>query len=125
MSDIKIGIKGEEFIQTDESVSASKVGSGLLNVFATPSMVALMEKTAHNSLSAFLEEGYTTVGTILEVKHKKPTSIGQKVTCKSELIKVDGNKLLFEITAWDEQGEIGYCKHGRAIVNVEKFLEML
>ena len=70
---IETGIKGKQTVTADASNSAKTMGSGSLDVFATPAMVALMEKTAVKSLEEVLEEGQTTVGIALDIKHSAAT----------------------------------------------------
>ena len=97
------------------------MGSGTLDVFATPAMIALMENTAYESVAGELEEGNGTVGTALNVKHVAATPVGMKVTCETELIKVDGRALTFSVKAYDECGLIGEGEHERFIIMNEKF----
>ncbi len=116
-----VGIKGKDALQVVYENTAVAVGSGVLEVFATPMMIALMEKTACNSVMPYLEEGYGSVGTELNVKHVAATPIGMMVTCESELIEVDGRRLVFKVEAYDEVGLIGKGVHERFVVNNEKF----
>lgn len=118
-----IGIKGRKEITVTQEVTAQALGSGLLPVFATPAMVALMEGTAAESVEPFLEGGYTTVGTALNIKHTSATPVGMRVYCESVLTEADGRRLVFSVTAFDECGEIGGGTHERFIVKSEKFME--
>lgn len=119
---LEAGIKGrQELMVTDEN-SASAVGSGLLAVFATPAMVALMEKTAWMSVAPYLEEGEGTVGTKLDLAHTAATPVGMKVWCESELIEVDGRRLVFKVEAFDKKGSIGGGTHERFIIKNDRFL---
>lgn len=116
------GLKGQQEIIVTEEVTAQQVGSGTLPVFATPAMVSLMENTAYKSVAEYLEEGCGTVGTLMNVSHVAATPVGMKVTCETELIKVDGRALTFSVKAYDEAGLIGEGTHNRFIIMEEKFL---
>lgn len=105
--------------------TAARYGSGLIEVFATPAMVAFMEATAQESVQKFLPEGYITLGIEINVKHKKATPVGRVVSCRSELIEADGKTFTFNIKAWDEAGEIGDATHIRYMVNAQSFMERL
>jgi len=118
---LTIGIKGKEETIVSKANSAKTMGSGTLDVFATPAMTALMEQTAWKSVAPYLEEGCGTVGTLLNITHDAPTPLGMKVWCESELTEIDGRKLVFHVTAYDEKGKIGEGRHERFIVPNEKF----
>ena len=115
------GIKGKQELVVTKENTAKAMGSGTLEVFATPAMIALMEKTAYESVAPELEEGSGTVGTALNVKHVAASPVGMKITCESELVKVDGRALTFSVKAYDEKGLIGEGEHERFIVYNEKF----
>lgn len=118
---LEVGIKGQrETIVTKENTAAG-IGSGSLEVFSTPMMILLMEESCFMSVNDILEEGFTAVGTCVNVKHLSATPLGMKVVIKSELIKVDGRALTFKVEAYDEKGLIGEGIHERFIVNNEKF----
>jgi len=122
---LKKGIKGEQSIIVAEKDTAARYGSGLIEVFATPAMIGLMESTAQQSVMSFLPEGSITLGTEVNVKHLKATPIGQKVICFSELTGIDGRQLTFKVNAFDETGEIGSGTHTRVVVNKEKFMQKI
>ena len=119
---LKIGIRGNAEAMVTPEVTAEKLGSGDCPVFATPSMVALMEAAASRSVVPFLGEGEATVGIALNIRHSAATALGCAVRAESELIEVDGRRLVFQVAAYDEAGQIGEGEHARAIVNREKFL---
>jgi len=109
-------------IVTNEN-TASKYGSGLVDVFATPAMVALMEMAALNAVKPFLPNDFSTVGTEVCVKHTKATPMGWEVHSKANLKEVDDKKLVFEVVAWDKEGEIGKGWHTRFIIDSNRFME--
>lgn len=118
---LESGIKGTGSVTVVPENTAASCGSGTLQVFATPAMIALMEKTCLNSVAPFLEEGCGTVGTLLNVRHTAPTPLGMEVTCESELTQVDGRRLVFHVTCRDAKGPVGEGEHERFIIFSEKF----
>jgi predicted thioesterase len=122
---IPLGVKGKEELVVTFEETAAKYGSGLVEVYATPAMVALMEKTCLNSVLPYLPEGFGTVGIKVDISHSKATPVGMKVTCESTLIEVDRRRLVFELQAFDEKGEIGRGRHERFIIDTRKFMEKL
>ena len=122
---LAIGIEGkiEQFVTKDDT--AAKYGSGLIEVFATPAMIALMEKTCLTSILSYLEDGFNTVGTEVNIKHIKATAVGKKVYCKSTLIFIENKKLVFSVEAFDEEGKIGEATHTRYIIDIKKFMAKL
>ncbi len=119
---IETGIKGHrEQIVTPE-MSAARVGSGLVDVFATPMLVALVEQTCYESVLPHLDEGQGTVGTLVNVTHVSATPIGRRVWCESELTEVDRRRLVFSVKAYDEAGLIGEGTHERFVIDTEKFM---
>lgn len=119
---LEIGIRGEQSVIVDDKNAASAVGSGMLPVFATPMMIALMEKTAAASVQPLLEAGQTTVGTQVQIRHTSATPLGMAVRCESELIGVDDKRLTFAVAAYDACGRIGDGQHERCIVSADRFL---
>ena len=118
---IEPGIKGRLEQVVSPEMSAARVGSGLVEVFATPMMVALIERTCNESVLPHLEPGQGTVGTLVNVSHTAATPIGMRVWAESELIEVDRRKLTFRVAAYDECGPIGEGIHERFIIDTERF----
>jgi predicted thioesterase len=121
MSDLVTGLNTEVNITVTEADTAAKLGSGLVPVFGTPALVALMESAAVKALDGHLDAGQTTVGTRIDIRHLAATPVGMKVRARAELIAIDGRKLTFQIEAWDESEKIGEASHERFIVDTEKF----
>ncbi len=123
--ELQSGIKNEKSIVVTEELTASKVGSGLLPVYATPSMIALMENTCADCVQPYMQEGDGTVGTSVDIKHVSATPVGKTVRCECTLTEVNGKKLVFELNAYDDKGLIGTGTHKRAIINNEAFMARL
>ncbi len=119
---IPVGIKGRADTVVTEQNTASAVGSGLVPVFGTPFMIALMENAAVNALEPYVEDGQGSVGTHLDVSHDAATPIGLKVWAEAELTAVEGKALTFSVTAYDEAGPIGKGTHNRFLIDVDRFL---
>lgn len=115
------GIRGQQSQLVTPENTARTMGSGTLDVFATPALVALAEKTCWMSVASELDEGCGSVGTKLELEHTAPTPVGMTVTCDSELTAVEGRKLVFRVTLHDEKGTVGSGVHERFVINNEKF----
>ena len=120
---VEIGIQGLAEALVEEADTAKTVGSGDLLVYATPCMVALMEGAAYESIAPYLAEGESSVGTKMEVTHLSATPVGMSVRAESVVTAVDGRKVAFSITAYDEAGEIGKAIHERVIIKADRFLE--
>ena len=118
---IAIGLKGHLEQTVTEEVTADRIGSGLVKVFATPMMIALIEQTCNESVVPYLEPGQGTVGTHVDVSHCAATPVGMRVWCDSELVEVDRRKLVFAVKAYDECGLIGEGRHERFIIDSAKF----
>lgn len=120
---MKIGDVCESSCTVCAENTANYVGSGSLEVFATPSLAALAEKTACLLLTGQCEEGCTTVGTVLNISHLAPTPPGLEVRCVCRLTKIDGRRLCFEMELFDRQGKVAEVHHERFIVKIESFMK--
>ena len=120
--ELKTGIKNSMELTVTEDRTAASAGSGGQPVFSTPHMVALMETTAWSSVEPCMEEGVSTVGTHLDIAHLSASPVGAHVKSESELIEIDGRRLVFRVSASDDAGLIGEGTHERFIINTEKFM---
>lgn len=120
---LTVGLKGRAETLVTKENTALAVGSGSLNVFATPMMVALMEKAAVNAIEGGLEAGQSSVGTHMDVSHDSATPLGMKVWAEAELTAVEGRALTFSVAAFDEAGSIGKGLHTRFLILSEKFIQ--
>src|SRR5574344_1748012 len=109
-------LRVEKTVRTEDS--AASYGSGLLDVFSTPAMIALMAKS-------ILPSDQDTVGIEVNIKHLRATPVGMKVYAEAEISEIDGRKITFSVTAYDQSGEIGVGKHTRFIIDPNKFMNKL
>ena len=119
---VEIGMKGRAETAVTRDNTARAAGSGLVDVFATPWMIALMENAAVGAVQAGLAPDEGTVGTRLEVTHDAATPIGMRVWAEAEVTAAEGRKLTFAVSAWDEAEKIGGGTHERFIIKPERFL---
>lgn len=120
---LEVGIKGHQEMTVTNEFTAKSMGSGVMDVFATPAMLALMEKTAFTSVAEYLNEGCGTVGIKVDIEHVASSPVGMKIACDSELTAIEGRKLIFSVEAYDEKGLIGKGVHERFLIESQKFQE--
>ena len=118
---LHIGIRGREETVVTEDLLASNVGSGLVRVFATAMMIALIEKAAVYSVEPYLAPGQGTVGVHVDVSHCSATPLGMRVWAETELVEIDRRRLIFRVAAYDERGLIGEGRHERFLIDSERF----
>jgi fluoroacetyl-CoA thioesterase len=119
------GITGEATTMVVRENSAAYLGTGCVDVFATPMMILLMENACVGAVARALDPGDATVGTHVNVRHLAATPIGQQVRAIAELSEIDGRRLVFKVEAYDEHKKIGEGQHERFIINLVHFLKRL
>lgn len=122
-TDLRIGAQAQAEAVVEQKDTAKTVGSGLAEVFATPMMIALMEKAAYTAVQPMLPEGYSTVGIRIDALHLAATPVGMRVRAKASLVEISGKKLVFDIEAFDERDKIGEARHERFIVEESRFTQ--
>ena len=123
--DMLKGLCHSETMVVEHKDTAAVYGSGSLEVFATPAMIALIEKTCLESVNAKIGEGNTTVGISVNIKHLKASPIGSLIRCDSKLIEVDRKRLVFEVQCFEGESLIGEGIHERFVVDSGKFMAKL
>lgn len=118
---IQLGLKGHKEYTVSPDDTAQKVGSGTLEVLATPRLIAFIEETAWQSIQPFLDQGVGSVGTRIDIQHLSPTPVGMKVNCLTEVIKIKGREIVFKCECVDEKSKIAEGIHHRFLVQSEKF----
>lgn len=116
------GLRHSETLVVEHKDTAAVYGSGALEVFATPAMIALMEKTCLESVADKIGEGNTTVGIAVNIKHLKASPVGSSIRCDAEIIEVDRRRLVFAVQCFEDDTLVGEGIHERFVVNSEKFI---
>jgi len=117
------GLTGEASVTVDQSNTAAALGSGLVPVFGTPALIALLELAAVHAVADALPPGSTSVGTHLDVRHLAATPIGMTVCAQATLTAIDGRRLIFAVEAFDKVEKVGEGNHTRVIVDAQKFVQ--
>ncbi len=121
IQEISVGDRIEDTQQVTLERVASNLGSGSLQVYATPAMVAFVEQTCRKLVEPHLPEGMTTVGIALTVRHIAPTPLGRKVSIQAEIVLIEKNVISFQTAIWDEMEKIGEVTHERAVIEIDRF----
>lgn len=120
---IELGLKGISHTIVRSDLTAEMVGSGSLPVYATPSMLALMEAAAVDALSRELEPNQSSVGIAVQIEHLSPTPIGGNVRAEAIVTFFEGRTVKFDVNAWDDKDHIGKGTHTRYLIDKDRFLK--
>ena len=120
--DILKGLRHSESLMVEHKDTAAVYGSGALEVFATPAMIALMEKTCLESVADKIGEGNTTVGIAVNIKHLKASPVGSTIRCDAEIVEVDRRRLVFSVKCFEGETLVGEGIHERFVVDSQKFM---
>ena len=120
--DMLRGLHHSETLVVEHKDTAAVYGSGALEVFATPAMIALMEKTCLESVADKIGEGNTTVGIAVNIKHLKASPVGSTIRCEAEIVEVDRRRLVFSVKCFEGETLVGEGIHERFVVDSTKFM---
>lgn len=118
-------VSAKQTMVVEKAHTATQIGSGSVEVLATPIMIALMEAAAVHAVQEYLPQGWTTVGTRVDIEHLRATPLGGVVTAEANLVKREERILEYSVTAFDSAGIIGQGHHQRFIINLKRFMENL
>jgi fluoroacetyl-CoA thioesterase len=121
MAEIPVGARHEEVILVTGDIAIDFLGLEGARVLSTPSMILWMEKTCRNLLMQYVEAGYDSVGTEVNVKHLAAAPLGASVTFRAEVLAVNERRITFRVEAADEKEKIGEGTHERTIINIARF----
>jgi predicted thioesterase len=122
---LRVGLIGEAITTVTSELTAVTMGSGAVNVYATPAMVALMEAAAVSAIDPYLSPGFVSVGIELNIRHLSATPIGERITAMAEITRIDGKRVNVEVRAWDEKELIGQGTHIRYMIDADEFMGRL
>lgn len=126
MREIPLGAKGTYTLRVQPAHLANQFKDATLpKVLATPVMIMMMENAALNAIKPFLDAGESAVGTAIDVRHLAATPAGHDVRAEAEVVKVDGKRIEFRVSARDEMHEIGTGTHQRTVIDLRSFNERL
>lgn len=125
MGGLELGMSGEVSRVVTDQDTAARLGSGLVEAYSTPSMVALMEGASVAAIQAHLREGQTSVGIEVAVKHLASTPVGMRVRARASLLEINGGRLKFQVDAWDDKEKIGEGLHVRAVLDAARYDQRL
>lgn len=119
---VRPGMSEESVFHVAEDATAAQVGSGALDVLATPSMIAFMERLSFELLERHLPDGNSSVGVLVNVRHLAPTPLGGDVRVRCEVLEVDGRAVTFAVHAWDAYEKVGEGRHQRIVIDKARFM---
>jgi predicted thioesterase len=122
---LRVGLIGESIDTVTQQQTARAMGSGLLDVYATPAMIALLEAAAVSAIDPYLDDDRASVGIEINVRHLSATPIGEHITAIAEVTRIDGKRVTLEVRAWDERELIGEGTHVRYLIYADDFMARL
>ena len=122
MREIPLGTKATFSLRVRPEHLANRFKDPMLpQVLATPVMILFMENAALAAIRPYLDEGESAVGTAIDVRHLAATPVGHEVQAEAEVVKVEGKRIEFKVSARDETEEIGRGTHARMVIDLAAF----
>src|SRR5579872_2054321 len=122
---LEVGRSYQNQTRVEEWMTAQKAGNAGVDVLSTPMLLQLVEEAAMQCIAPTLDPGTITLGTHAEVHHIAPTPVGFIVRVEVEVITVDGKRIEFAFSAFDEREKIAEGTHERYLATLVKFKERI
>jgi len=119
---LTVGLRGEAKMTVADRDTARALHSGTVDVLGTPRLIALCEEASCLAVDRHLAAGATTVGIRVRIDHVQPTPVGAGVTAEAALRRIEGRRLTFEVSAFDDRGLVAAGKVTRVLVDEERFM---
>jgi fluoroacetyl-CoA thioesterase len=120
---IKIGMSAERTLVVPPERTVGHFVAHMPMVFATPMMILEMEMASGDAINKYLESGWVTVGTEVDIRHLAASPVGATVRTTANVIAVERRVIRFAVEAFDEHRRIGEGRHARGLVNRESFVK--
>lgn len=121
--DLATGLRGDAKLVVTEADTARSLGSGEVDVLGTPRLVALCEEATCVALHEVLGPNCTSVGMRVQVDHLQPTPVGDQVLAEAVLERIEGRRLMFNVSASDPRGLVAAGKVTRVVVDRDRFMD--
>jgi fluoroacetyl-CoA thioesterase len=125
MNLVPVGTSLEKSILVTPEVTIDFLGGDETRVLSTPHLIGYLEYTCRDAAKPFLSEGYDTVGTVVTVRHLAATPVGLSVRFVATVTETDGNRVVFQVEAWDEKEKVADGTHERFIIHIPRFVARL
>ena len=122
---ITIGMSAERLLVVPPERTVGHFVPGMPMVYATPMMILEMEMAAADAIGPFLQPGWITVGTEVDIRHLAATPVGATVRTIAKVVAVERRVIRFEVEAFEGERKIGDGRHSRGLINVEAFSKRL
>jgi fluoroacetyl-CoA thioesterase len=122
MREIPLGTKGTFTLRVLPEHLANRFKDPMLpQVLATPMMIMIMENAALAAIRPYLDRDESAVGTAIDVRHLAATPVGHDVRAEAEVVKVEGKRIEFKVSASDGMEQIGSGTHQRMVIDLPSF----
>ena len=118
---IKIGMSAERTLVVPLERTVGHFVRDMPMVYATPMMILEMEMASADAIERYLQQGWITVGTEVDIRHLAATPVGATVRTTAQVIAVERRVIRFKVEAFDEVRRIGEGRHARGLVNLASF----